>query len=169
VQISTERLRLPAERWAPFWAAFAHAVRNAVDHGVEQPEAREAAGKPRVGTLRMSTAVQGEELVVAIEDDGAGVPWELVRAKAAARGLPHTTRDELVEALFADRLSTRDHVTTLSGRGVGLGAVREAIRKLGGRVEVDSLPGRGARFAFITTVQQAGLELSTLESQAKAA
>jgi chemotaxis protein histidine kinase CheA len=83
------------------------------------------------------------DVVVCIRDDGAGIDWARVATKAEARGLPHGTKAELEEALFADGLSTRDVTSEISGRGVGMGALRHAVRELGGRVEIHSRTGRG--------------------------
>jgi two-component system chemotaxis sensor kinase CheA len=144
-------VRLDHDRWAPFWGAFVHVVRNAVDHGLEDPETRAAIGKaiPRIG-LRTYEIVEGAagQLILEISDDGRGIRWEAVAAKAAKVGLPHATRDDLAAALFAEGLSTRDAVTETSGRGVGLGAVREACAALGGRIEVESTSGVGTTFRF---------------------
>jgi GAF domain-containing protein/tRNA A-37 threonylcarbamoyl transferase component Bud32/HPt (histidine-containing phosphotransfer) domain-containing protein/two-component sensor histidine kinase len=151
VSIAANGVRLDHDRWAPFWGAFVHVVRNAVDHGLEDPETRAAIGKaiPRIG-LRTYEIVEGAagQLILEISDDGRGIRWEAVAAKAAKVGLPHATRDDLAAALFAEGLSTRDAVTETSGRGVGLGAVREACAALGGRIEVESTSGVGTTFRF---------------------
>lgn len=136
-------IRLPADRWGEFWSSFIHVVRNAVDHGVESEEKRLAAGKPAAGIISLQTERVGENFRVEMRDDGAGVNWERVAEKAKAAGLPHTTQNELVAALFADGVSTRDEATDLSGRGVGMSAVKDACKKLGGDVTIISQPGRG--------------------------
>jgi two-component system chemotaxis sensor kinase CheA len=141
-------LRLPAETWAPFWGAFVHVLRNAVDHGLETPDERARTGKQGDGRMALTAAQDGRELVIELADDGRGIDWQRVRERAAARGLPHETEADLIEALFADGLTTRDAVTGTSGRGVGLGAVRQAARTLGGNVAVSSRPGKGSVFRF---------------------
>lgn len=141
-------LRLDAERWAPFWSAFVHVIRNSLDHGIESPEERERGGKAGAGRVAIVTAVEGPEFVVSIEDDGRGIPWDRVRDCAARRGLPHATQDELIEALFVDGVSTAEQVTEISGRGVGLASMRAACDARGGRVEVRSEAGLGTRFSF---------------------
>lgn len=148
VSIEAGDLRLDAERWSPFWSAFVHVVRNSIDHGIESPEARSRSGKHGAGTVRLRTAVEAGEFVVAIEDDGRGIAWEKVRERARAAGLACASRADLVEALFVDGISTAEQVTEFSGRGVGLSAVRAACIERGGRVEVASEPGRGATFSF---------------------
>ena len=114
-------LRLPLEPWSEFWGAFVHVVRNAVDHGLETPAERAAKGKSGLPAIRLSCRRQGSQLVVEVSDNGHGIAWERVRAKAKERGLPHTTQNDLVNALFTDGLSTKDEVSDTSGRGVGRG------------------------------------------------
>jgi HPt (histidine-containing phosphotransfer) domain-containing protein len=135
--------RFDPVRWGPVWSAMVHAVRNAVDHGGEPADERLARGKPCTLTLRFSCWEDGSGLRVEMSDDGAGVDWERVREKAMARGLPHATQAELEAALFMDGLSTRDEASEVSGRGVGLGALREACVALGGDVHVRSVRGQG--------------------------
>jgi signal transduction histidine kinase len=141
-------VRLPDAPWAPLWTALVHVVRNALDHGIEAPDERIRMGKPPGGVLRLRTAAEGDHLVVEISDDGRGIDWEPLRAKAARRGMPHTTREDLEEVLFADGISSRDEVTELSGRGVGMGAVREACASLGGTIAIDSAVGAGTRITM---------------------
>jgi sensor domain CHASE-containing protein/HPt (histidine-containing phosphotransfer) domain-containing protein/two-component sensor histidine kinase len=141
-------LRFDPKAMAPFWDAVIHVVRNAVDHGLETSEARLAVGKPAAGTLRLRAEVDGGQFVITIEDDGHGVAWRAVAESAKHRGLPHDSHEDLVAALFADGLSTRDSVSELSGRGVGLAAVREACEQLDGSIDVCSVHGRGTAFTF---------------------
>ena len=148
VEIDDHGVRLPPGAWASFWSAFVHVIRNAVDHGIEAPEERERAGKPAEGKLRFETRVDREELVIALRDDGRGIDWTAVAARAASKGLPHQTRADQIEALFADGLSTRGDVTEYSGRGVGMGVLREACKSRGGSIRVHSEPGRGTLVEF---------------------
>jgi len=149
VVVEPSRLRLPPNRFGPFWSAFTHVVRNAVDHGIETAAEREAAGKPPRATLRMHGYAAPEAMFVVIHDDGRGIDWEAVAAKARAHKLPASTHDDLVNALFADAFSTRDVVTETSGRGMGLSVVREVVRGMGGRIEVESNTGKGSLFRFV--------------------
>lgn len=135
-------------RWASFWSAFVHVVRNALDHGVEPTDERLAQGKPETAQLVFAAEVMDGQLVVRAGDDGRGIAWERLRERAKRAGLAHETRADLVQALFTDGISTAAQVTEFSGRGVGLAAVRQACMELGGTVEVVSEPGRGSTFEF---------------------
>ncbi|MEM9693799.1 MAG: ATP-binding protein [Myxococcota bacterium] len=142
------QVRLPREPWADFWSAFAHVIRNAVDHGIEPAEERTRMGKPEWGKLFLTTYREGRDFVVEIRDDGRGIDWEGVRAKAAKRGLPHETQDDLEAALFCDGFSTKSVASTTSGRGVGMNAIQDATRQKGGQIELESTPDVGTTFRF---------------------
>jgi two-component system chemotaxis sensor kinase CheA len=124
-----------------------HLVRNAIDHGIEAPEQRRQAGKPPAGSLLISARHEGGEVVIAITDDGAGVDSEAVIARARERGIigPDVAfdHDQAIELLFTPGFSTRAEVTDVSGRGVGMDAVRSAVRGFGGDVTVRSEFGEG--------------------------
>jgi two-component system chemotaxis sensor kinase CheA len=141
-------VRFSAERWAPFWASFVHVVRNALDHGIEMPEERSRAGKPERAKLKLVAENDSQRITIEISDDGRGIDWARVREKAKQRGLPHASEVDLVEALFSDGLSTAESVTSISGRGVGMSAVRDAARALGGAVSVMSSLGVGTTVRF---------------------
>ena len=126
--------------WEPFWASFVHAVRNAVDHGTRPGEK---------GRLTLTAARRGADVVIELADEGDGIAWDRVATRAASFGLPHATEAELLEALFVDGLSTLDHVNEVSGRGVGLGAFREAVRAMGGELTVTSKRGVGTRISAV--------------------
>jgi two-component system chemotaxis sensor kinase CheA len=128
-----------------------HLLRNACDHGIEDPATRRRAGKPETGTIRLSAyAAQGHVHVV-VEDDGAGIDWERLRARAARAGWMTSEeaaaagQEALADVLFRPGVSTAERVTDLSGRGVGLDAVRAFLDAIHGTVQVDSAPGRGTR------------------------
>jgi two-component system chemotaxis sensor kinase CheA len=143
VYVADHALRLPMSVCDGLWLSAVHLVRNAVDHGLESPAQRRAIGKPEAGVVSLSTAVVGDHVVITFSDDGAGVDWERVRAKAQERGLPSSSHADLVEALFSDGLSTRDEVNAWSGRGVGMSAVKAAVSELHGDVDVHSTSGIG--------------------------
>lgn len=145
VHVQSDPVRLDPKRWRLFWASFIHALRNAIDHGLEEPNEREACGKPRVGQLHLALRAGTESTVIELADDGRGIDWPRVRERASERGLPCDNREQLVQALFEDGVSTRTEVSDVSGRGVGLGALAEATRALGGRIDVESASGRGTQ------------------------
>jgi chemotaxis protein histidine kinase CheA len=124
-----------------------HVVRNAVDHGIENPDERASAKKstPHV-SLRAKRI--GNELVFEVSDDGRGIDWDTLTKRGAERGLPITTRDERIALLFADGVTSRDSITELSGRGVGMAAVLGECVKLGGSIDVHSERGAGTCFKF---------------------
>lgn len=141
-------LRLDADRWNGFWAACVHALNNALDHGVEAPAVRRAAGKPEGGRISLEAKQAGNRLTISLGDDGAGVDWSKVAAKAKSLGLPHEQPRDLIEALFVEGVSTREEASLTSGRGTGMGALRAAVRDLGGSVDVTSTPGKGTVLSF---------------------
>jgi len=126
-----------------------HAVRNSLDHGIEPPDVREAAGKDPEGVLRLRAAQEGSHVIIELSDDGAGIAVEKVRQKAVERGLITPARAaqlaerELLQLIFLPGFSTAAAVTNVSGRGVGMDVVRTNVEKIGGKVEVDSRPGLG--------------------------
>jgi len=128
---------------------LSHLVCNAVDHGVERPEARRAAGKPEAARVRVSAALRGAQVEVVVEDDGAGVDLDAVRARLVERGLPEPADDrDLVEAILLPGFSTAARVTSLSGRGVGLDVVKTRVEACHGTVSVATQRGRGTRFTL---------------------
>jgi HPt (histidine-containing phosphotransfer) domain-containing protein/two-component sensor histidine kinase len=148
LEIADNDVRLPPQAYDDVWAVLAHVVRNAIDHGIEREEERVAAGKAPSGRLTLSTELSNGRLIIAVADDGRGVNWDAIRVRARALGLPANGQSELVEALFADGVSTRDEVTAISGRGVGTAAVAAAVRAHRGSIEVTSKEGSGTRFVL---------------------
>ena len=132
-----------------------HVIRNALDHGVEDAAARAAAGKPETAVIRLRGFREGERVMVEVSDDGRGVDPAVVRRVAAERGL--MTADalaavpdqEVLELIFAPGFSTAATVTDLSGRGVGMDAVRSAVERMGGRVILQSRLGQGTTIRFV--------------------
>lgn len=139
-------VRLPPRRWAAFWSAFAHVVRNTVDHGVQTSEKRLAEGKPERATIRVAIGRDQDRVLISIQDDGPGVDWQTIARRARDRGLPADTHADLVAALFTDGISSRAKATGTSGRGVGLGALRDAVDNLGGELELSSPGESGTLF-----------------------
>ena len=126
-----------------------HAVRNALDHGIEAPEVRAALGKDPDGVLRLRAVQEGSHVIIEVADDGAGVSVDRVRAKAIERNLitaesaAQQSERDLLQLVFLPGFSTASAVTNVSGRGVGMDVVRTNVEKIGGKVELDSRPGRG--------------------------
>jgi len=153
VLIDAGELRTDPDLWRPLWAALTHLVRNAVDHGIEHADERVAAGKPMEGRLTLRLVDRGHEVALRIEDDGRGIDWSAVRTKAETKGLPAATHHDLIEALFADGLTTRESASQTSGRGVGMAAVRAAAASLGGRMEVQSEQGKGTTWFIVFSAE----------------
>lgn len=129
-----------------------HLVRNSIDHGIEKPVDRVAAGKPEIGTVVLNAYHQGGNIVIEIKDDGAGINKDKVYAKALEKGLikkdDHLTDEQVYDLVFKAGFSTADQVSDVSGRGVGMDVVRKNIRGLGGHVDVCSEPGKGSTFSI---------------------
>jgi two-component system, chemotaxis family, sensor kinase CheA len=127
-----------------------HMVRNAVDHGVEAPDDREAAGKPRQGTVRLAAFQQGGSVVVELRDDGRGLNRDRILAKAIEKGLIapglSLTESEINGLIFAPGFSTAEQITDISGRGVGMDVVRRNIESIRGRIDIQSTLGEGTIF-----------------------
>lgn len=129
-----------------------HLVRNAIDHGIEAPELREAQGKPRLGHVRLSAQQEGDYVSIEVQDDGAGIDPEKLRAKAREKGLidpevaARLSSEECLHLVFLPGFSTKQQVTDISGRGVGMDVVQSRIRELSGQIQIQSELGRGSRF-----------------------
>ncbi len=126
-----------------------HLVRNSIDHGVESPEVRRAAGKPETGTVVLSAAQKGSSIIISIQDDGAGLNRERILNKAMENGLIHSDDmpdSDIWKLIFEPGFSTASEVTDVSGRGVGMDVVRRNIESIGGRIEIESKVGEGSSF-----------------------
>jgi two-component system chemotaxis sensor kinase CheA len=129
-----------------------HMLRNAIDHGLEGPEDRAAAGKPIEGTVRLAALHRSGRIVIEISDDGRGINRERVKGIAVSRGLiaedAVLTDDEIDNLIFLPGFSTAETITDVSGRGVGMDVVRRSIQALGGRISISSNPGKGSTFTL---------------------
>jgi two-component system chemotaxis sensor kinase CheA len=131
-----------------------HLVRNSIDHGLESPEARAAAGKPAQGVIELRAEQRGNHIVIEIEDDGGGIDLERVRATAVRKGMVDAAtaaaldERQLFDLLFLPSFSTKDAASQVSGRGVGLDVVKTNVARLGGLIDVETERGVGTRFTI---------------------
>ncbi|MFM7404610.1 MAG: chemotaxis protein CheA [Erythrobacter sp.] len=129
-----------------------HLIRNAVDHGIETPEERRTAGKEPEGTLSLSAEQKAGRIIIRIADDGRGIDRDRVLAKAIANGLvapeAQLSDEEIHQLIFAPGFSTAAQVSNISGRGVGMDVVKQNVKELGGRITIESTPGKGTTFAL---------------------
>jgi len=128
-----------------------HLIRNSLDHGIEEPEQRIAQGKDAKGTITLSAAHQGGNIVIEVSDDGAGLNRERILSKAAEKGIPvaeNISDQEVWQLIFAPGFSTAAVVTDVSGRGVGMDVVKRNIQGMGGRVDISSALGQGTRMTI---------------------
>ncbi|OHV83541.1 chemotaxis protein CheA [Rhizobium sp. LCM 4573] len=129
-----------------------HMIRNAVDHGIETPEKREAAGKSAEGTIKLTAKHRSGRILIELQDDGAGINRERVRQKAIDNDLiaadANLSDDEIDNLIFMPGFSTADKISDISGRGVGMDVVKRSIQALGGRISISSRPGQGSTFTM---------------------
>lgn len=139
-----------------------HMIRNSMDHGLETPDERAAAGKGAEGTIKLIAEHRAGRIVISVTDDGRGINREKLLAKARSRGLvgadERLAPEEIDQLIFAAGLSTAEAVSDISGRGVGMDVVRRNVESLGGRISVDSEPGRGCKFTLALPLTLAVLE-----------
>lgn len=156
VIVEGDDVALPPDRYGEFFRSLVHVFRNAVDHGIEAPELRVCAGKARAGSIRCVVRDDADVLKIYIADDGAGVDRRLLERKLAAMGETRAVveRLSLSELVFREGLSSRDAAGQVSGRGVGLSAVKAELDRLGGSVSVETELGIGTGFTF--TLQHQG-------------
>ncbi|TMA35898.1 MAG: hypothetical protein E6J87_02195 [Deltaproteobacteria bacterium] len=138
-----------------------HLLRNAVDHGIEPPDARVAAGKPAVGRIVIEARREKDTIRLSVSDDGAGIDLEAVRRRAAESGVVHPdlavdlSAEQIAALVFEPGLSTAAEVSEISGRGVGMDAVRATLESLGGAVEITTEPGRGTTTTLVVPITAA--------------
>lgn len=138
-----------------------HLVRNSLDHGIEAPEVRAAAGKDPTGQLVLSAAHKGGSILIEVSDDGAGLRRDKILAKAARQGLPASdamSDEEVWQLIFMPGFSTADAITDISGRGVGMDVVKRNIQNMGGHVEIASSLGRGTTIRIVLPLTLAILD-----------
>jgi two-component system chemotaxis sensor kinase CheA len=143
VEVIGAGVRLDPDVWGLFFSELSHVVRNAVDHGFEPVEERRTTGKTLRHTLVLRAELINDTLTFEVTDDGRGIDWGKIKESAKVRGLPHATQAQLLAALCSDGVTTRDGVTDISGRGVGMAAFRRRVDAMKGRLEVRSSAGAG--------------------------
>lgn len=150
-----------------------HMIRNSLDHGLETPAEREAAGKNDTGTIRLSARNEQGKIIITLEDNGRGIDPERVKRKALEKGVITPHEAETMKKLDAQMLifkpgfSTQEAATDISGRGVGMDAVKNAVERLQGAVEIDSDPGRGSRFNIVLPLTMASTRLLVLSAEGR--
>ncbi|MDX2092970.1 MAG: Hpt domain-containing protein [Kofleriaceae bacterium] len=159
VSFALPSVEVTAEVLAAIDVAALHLARNAVDHGIEMPAERLAVSKPASGKISLRGGIRGDHLIVELEDDGRGIQWERVRARGVELGISRATVDSLdherlIELLCQPGFSTRAEATDISGRGVGLDAVRAAVHELGGTLSATSREGAGTIWKVSIPVPQ---------------
>jgi chemosensory pili system protein ChpA (sensor histidine kinase/response regulator) len=152
LELKGTRVELDRSVLEKITAPFEHLLRNAISHGLESPAARIASGKPEIGEISIDAVQRGNEVVLTVADDGAGLNFPRIREKAVAAGLlaPDIELPEaqLAQFIFMSGFSTATEITQISGRGVGMDVVKNEITALGGRVEIASAAGRGTTFTI---------------------
>ena len=134
-------------------APLEHMLRNAIAHGLESRDQRVARGKPDIGEISLSLMQEGNEIILLLSDDGAGLDYERIRARAIAAGLlaadQEAEQEQLADLIFTPGFSTADEISQIAGRGVGMDVVKTEVGSLGGRIEISSVPGQGTDFRLI--------------------
>jgi chemotaxis protein histidine kinase CheA len=148
VEVEPNDVRVDPDAFGPLFAELIHVIRNAVDHGLETPDEREACHKPPQGKLVLKAAASVGIITFEISDDGRGIDWDAIAEAARARGLPHATKAELLDVLCSDGVTTRKLATSDSGRGVGMAALKQRVERMHGRLEVNSTRGVGTCFSL---------------------
>jgi C4-dicarboxylate-specific signal transduction histidine kinase len=161
VDVDGGGVRVDPQHWKGLWSELVHVIRNAIDHGVDSPDERRAASKPAQPRLRLRAATTRERLIIDIEDDGRGVDWDAVRTIAQKKGMPHASTEELTQVLLAPDVTTKGQATLTSGRGMGLAAVANRVRELGGDIAVESRKGHGTRFRLSLPLIMGGVPVRT--------
>ncbi len=149
-----------------------HLIRNAVDHGVEPPEVRKRLGKPERGIVRITAFPKGNHVVIAVEDDGAGISPETILSKAVEKGLleadhglePEADRKEILDLIFLPGFTTSEQVTEISGRGVGMDVVKKNISKLSGMIDIETELGAGSKFTLTLPITLAIIKALIIEA-----
>jgi two-component system, chemotaxis family, sensor kinase CheA len=159
IVVDGDDVALPPGQFGDFFRSLVHVFRNAVDHGIEAPEERLNSGKPADGVIRCDVRAGGDFVEIAISDDGRGIDRRALEAKLATGGVALEPSQTLEDLVFREGLSSREEASDVSGRGVGLAAVKHELDRLGGTATVTSEVGAGACFRFrLPTLSRAPLQ-----------
>jgi len=152
LNVTGERGELDRNVLERITAPLEHMIRNALSHGIEKPNQRKGAGKLPTGTINLSVTREGSEVLLSLQDDGAGMNLDAIRKKATERGLledtKHLSDNDIMQFILESGFSTAEKVTQISGRGVGMDVVNSEIKQLGGSLNITSEPGKGTRFVI---------------------
>ncbi len=149
-----------------------HLIRNAIDHGIEPPEARRQLGKPEQGSVRLTAFPRGNHVVITVEDDGAGISPEVILAKAVEKGIlesdhgldPVIDRKDILDLIFLPGFTTRETVTEISGRGVGMDVVKKNVSRLSGMIDIETEIGMGTKFTLTIPITLAIIKALIVEA-----
>ncbi len=148
-----------------------HIIRNAIDHGIEPPELRKEAGKPEKGIIRLNAYQQGNNVLMEIEDDGAGIDKEKILRKAAQKGLiakgKTLSDDEIIDLVFMPGFSTSSEISEISGRGVGMDVVKNNLTRLSGHIDIESEKGKGTKNKITLPITLAIIQALIVETASK--
>ncbi|HET9955995.1 MAG TPA: ATP-binding protein [Polyangiaceae bacterium] len=148
VVIDAPGVRIEPDVWSPFFSTLVHLVRNALDHGIEPAEQRLAAGKAAAGTVLFRASPGPNTLTIEVSDDGTGIDWDRIARKGEELGLPVGTHQELLAALMHDGVSTKSDISEVSGRGIGMSALRARVEEMGGTIDVRSARNVGTTWVI---------------------
>jgi chemosensory pili system protein ChpA (sensor histidine kinase/response regulator) len=153
LDVTGDQTRIDSDILERVTEPLVHALRNAVDHGIETPAERERLGKPAIGRLRLHAARRGDDIVIELSDDGRGLDYAAIRASAIARGMlapaQNVGEDELARMIALPGFSTRDQATEVSGRGIGMDVVYRRVRELRGSLSIQSRTGQGMTLTLV--------------------
>lgn len=164
--IDGEDIRLDPDYYSDVFRNLVHLFRNSVDHGVESPEVRAAADKPLEATIQLNIQATDQQLKLVLSDDGGGIDYQALEAKAKRlkllpEGACPIIPEVLNDIIFEDGVSSRETATSISGKGVGLSALKAAVEAIGGEISVESVPGQGTTFTIVIPRQAEVNDLTT--------
>jgi two-component system chemotaxis sensor kinase CheA len=170
LQLSGEETELDKTVIEEIGDPLIHLIRNSADHGIEHPDEREAAGKPRTGTISLSAMQEGQNIVVCVEDDGKGIDPEKIKESAIKKGIiqpeeaARLERKDIFDLIFRPGFSTAKTVSDISGRGVGMDVVKTGISNINGMINIDSTSGKGTQILLRLPLTLAIIQILIVKS-----